>query len=93
MKEWFFLNNYIKDALNISELQYDLENISSDDKKNIKEYTQEEIVEEAEYVLSLYQEGGTSANEDLHCDDKKIRKEAENQIKQLKQYIKKYKEI
>jgi len=84
------MQDYIKDAINISELQYDLKNISSDDNKAIEEYTRKEIVNEAKYVLSLYNEGGTLANEDLYCDDKKVRKEAANQVKQLKQYIKKY---
>ena len=84
------MKNYIKDAINISELQYDLESISQDDNKPIEQYTQKEIVDEAKYVLSLYNEGGTLANEDLYCDDKKVRKEAANQVKQLKQYIKKY---
>ena len=84
------MQDYIKDAINISELQYDLKNISSDDNKAIEEYTRKEIVNEAKYVLSLYNEGGTLANEDLYSDNQKIRKEAESQIKQLKQYIKKY---
>lgn len=84
------MKNYIKDAINISELQYDLENISQDDNKPIEQYTQKEIVDEAKYVLSLYSEGGTAYSEDLYSDDQKIRKEAESQIKQLKQYIKKY---
>ena len=40
------MKEYIKDALNISELQIDLENISQDDNKAIEEYTRKEIVEE-----------------------------------------------
>lgn len=34
------MKNYIKDAINISELQYDLESISQDDNKPIEQYTQ-----------------------------------------------------
>lgn len=33
------MENYIKDALAISELQTDLENISQDDNKKIEKYT------------------------------------------------------
>lgn len=85
------MKNYIKDAIKIFELENDLKNISSADNKNIEDYTQKEIVEEAEYVLSLYSEGGTAANEDFNCDDAKVRKEAGKEVKQLKNYIRKYK--
>ncbi len=85
------MKNYIKDALKIDELNYDLQNISSSDNKEVEEYTQKEVIDEAEYVLSCFYEGGHSLNEDLNSENKKIKEEAEKQTKQLKKYIDKYK--
>jgi hypothetical protein len=44
----------IKAATNIRELAYDLENISQDDKKQISDYTDAEILHEAKYVLEIW---------------------------------------
>jgi len=55
----------LKDALKIRELQVSLENISTDDKRDINSYTDKEIRAEAVYVRSLYSEGGTMCREEL----------------------------
>ena len=44
----------IKAAMSIDELAYDLENISTDDKKKIEDYTDSEIINEAKHVLGLF---------------------------------------
>jgi hypothetical protein len=84
---------YIKDALKINELAIDLENISTDDKKKITDYSIKEIVNEAKYVLSCYNEGGHSLNEDLESEDVELRKRARKEVKQLEKYIQKYQNI
>jgi len=55
----------LKDALKIRELQVSLENISTDDKRDINSYTDKEIRDEAVYVRSLYSEGGTMCRAEL----------------------------
>ena len=55
----------LKDALKIRELQVSLENISTDDKRDINNYTDKEIRAEALYVRSLYSESGTMCREEL----------------------------
>jgi len=40
--------------MSIDELAYTLDNISTDDKKKIEDYTDAEILHEASYVLSLF---------------------------------------
>ena len=86
------MKKYIKDATKIFELENDLQDISNADNKNIEDYTQKEVVEEAEYILSCFYEGGHMLNESLNSEDKEERKDAEKEVKQLKNYIKKYKE-
>jgi hypothetical protein len=44
----------IEAAQDIEELSIDLDNISADDRKAVEDYTDEEIVREARYVLSLF---------------------------------------
>lgn len=55
----------LKDALKIRELQVSLENISTDDAREINSYSDKEIRDEAIYVRSLYSEGGTMCREEL----------------------------
>ena len=83
----------IKDAMNIDELAYDLENISSDDKKQIEDYTDAEIVHEAFYVLEKFHDeiGGHWNNEDLRGENGlKQQKWAQGEVRKLKVLIKKY---
>ena len=83
----------IKAALAIDELAYDLENISADDKKQVEDYTDAEVVKEAEYVLSLFVDPNeTHWNaEDLRGDNGPKQKVwASGQVRKLKAFIKKF---
>jgi hypothetical protein len=81
---------YTKNALKISELAINLTSIAEDDKKQINEYTLQEVLNEAKYILSCYNESGHMLNEDLDSDDIETRKQAQKQVNQLKKYIIKY---
>ncbi|HEY5587721.1 MAG TPA: hypothetical protein VIK86_02060 [Candidatus Paceibacterota bacterium] len=81
---------YVDDALMITELVLDLERISESDDKQITDYTQTEILKEAKWVLSNFNDGGNILSDNLYDDNKEIREDAENQVKQLEKYIKKY---
>jgi hypothetical protein len=83
----------IKAALSISELSYTLENISQDDRKEISDYTDAEILHEAVYVLSLFIDPcETHWNaEDYRGENGEFqRKWARDQVRQLKAFIKKF---
>jgi hypothetical protein len=81
----------IKAALNIRELAYDLENISQDDKKQISDYTDAEILHEAKYVLEIYHESGTVSNDALMGEHgKDEQKSARDDVRKLKALIKKF---
>jgi len=80
---------YLKAALKIGELEYTLQNISADDSRDIESYTQEEVVHEAEYVLSCFLEDGHINNDWLNGDDGDPA-EARQQVKALRVFIKKY---
>jgi hypothetical protein len=83
---------YIDDALKSYELATSLENIASDDKKRLEEYSVAEVVKEAEYVLSCYYEGGHCSNDELRGDaGPEARKTARREVRILTNYIKKYK--
>ena len=83
----------IKSAMAISELANSLENISTDDKKQIENYTDAEILQEAKYVLGLF----TNPNE-THWNAEDLRGEngeaqqkwAMAEVRKLKAFIKKY---
>ena len=84
----------IKAALAIDELAYNLENISADDGKQIEDYTDVEIVKEAEYVLSLFVDPNESHwnAEDLRGENGPKQKVwAKGQVRKLNAFIKKYK--
>ena len=83
----------IKSALAIDELKNDLENISTDDKKKIEDYTDSEIVHEAKYVLSLFLDPNeTHWNaEDLRGENGSVQQKwAQGEVRKLKAFIKKY---
>jgi hypothetical protein len=77
--------------MGIYELAHDLENISRDDKKEIADYTDEEILHEAKYVLGIYQENGTISNlaltGEMGVDEQKV---AKSDVRKLKALIEKY---
>lgn len=83
----------IKSAMAISELSNSLDNISADDKKQIQDYTDAEILHEAKYVLGLF----TDPNE-THWNAEDLRGEngseqqkwAKSEVRKLQAFIKKY---
>lgn len=79
-----------KQAIAIHELGVSLENISNDDRKEISDYTQSEIVAEAEYVLSTFKEGGHINNDELNDPDPEISKPMKKQLAQLQRFIKEW---
>lgn len=82
-----------KQAMKIDELAYTLNNISSDDKKPISEYTAAELVSEAQYVLQLFVNSawGHINHEALSgYEGEDQQKWAQKQVRQLKTFIKKY---
>lgn len=79
------------EALRLYELKVSLENISTDDKKAITEYTQTEIVEEAKWVLNNFLSYGCSLNEKFSgLEGVEAQKEAKREVAALKRFIKKY---
>lgn len=79
--------------MQISELAYSLENISTDDKRDIDSYTDQEILDEAGYVLGLF----TNPNE-THWNAEDLRGEngeeqqkwARAEVRKLVAFIKTY---
>lgn len=57
-------NKFLKRGYKHSYLHSSLETISGDDKKEIEDYTLEELVDEAEYCLTTYFESGHINNPD-----------------------------
>ena len=83
----------IKSALAINELAYDLECIASDDKKQIEDYTDSEILSEAKHVLGLFQDETNPHwnNEDLRGENGPEQQVwARGEVRKLKAFIKKY---
>ena len=84
----------IKAACNIDELYATLENISADDGKEFEDYTDAEIVHEAEYVLSTFYEAGHINGDALSGDLEDgpyDQKWAQGEVRKLKALIKKFK--
>lgn len=82
--------SFLKDALKSNELSISLDNISTDDNKDIKDYTLQEVLSEARYVLSCFYENGHVNNDWLNSDIKEDRKDALKEVRVLKQFIKKW---
>jgi hypothetical protein len=83
----------IKSALAIGELAYTLENISQDDRKEISDYADDEILYQAAYVLSLFVDPcETHWNaEDLRGENgEEQQKWARKEVQKLRAFIKKY---
>lgn len=82
----------VKAATAIPEMQFAFECICADDKKEPEDYTDEEIVSEAEYRLSTYFEDGHINSDEMRMgDDPESNKTARKDIRMLKAFIKKYK--
>jgi hypothetical protein len=85
-----FSKEFDRDAFKSYELWFSMQNISTDDGKEIEDYTPQEVIAEARYVLSCFYEGGHLNNEWLNSDNKDERRDALNEVKALKAFIKKY---
>lgn len=84
----------VKAAEAILEMQFGFECICADDNKEPEDYTDEEIVSEAEYRLSTYFEDGHMNNDEMRLgDDPESNKIARKDIRMLKAFIKKYKTV
>lgn len=77
----------LKQAMKITELVNTLDNIAADDRIPVEQMPDSQIISEAQYVLGLFQEGGTVQSEMLDSDDPEERKDARKQIRQLKAII------
>ena len=83
----------IKSALAINELAYFLDNISTDDKKKIEDYTDSEILNEAKYVLGLFLDPNETHWNREDYTGKNGEEQfmwARHQVRKLKAFIKKY---
>lgn len=80
----------LKKVYAICELNNTLENIAADDRTKMEDMTDAQIIKEAEYVLSLFLEGGTVQSEMLDDDDPEVRKDGRGQIRKLRTLIKSY---
>ena len=83
----------LKDIERSDELMYSLGNISHDDGKEIGDYTDAEIVKEAEWVLSCFYEGGTNCNDDFTDPSSEAHGWAVKNVRALKKIIAKYKTV
>jgi hypothetical protein len=81
----------LKSAMAIDELANNLQQIAQDDKKQVNDYTDAEIVHEAKYVLSCFHEDGHLNNEDYIGENgSDQRKWARSQVTKLNTFIKKF---
>jgi len=84
----------VKAAFKIRELHQSLLNISQDDNKEIEDYTDSEIVNEAKYVLSTYFENGHMNNDMFNGEYGAAEQRAATQdIRKMKVLIAKYEKI
>jgi hypothetical protein len=85
-------NTYLQDMNKIYELWSQLNDvIGVDDNKQPEDYTVEEIVYEANFLLIMYLEGGTIQGYALDgYDGKEAQKDAKKTVRQLQAYIKKW---
>ena len=87
------MRTILKSALAIDELRHDLENIAQDDKKQITDYTDSEILHEAKHVLGLFLDGTNPHwnHEDLQGENGKEQQTwAKGEVRKLKALIKKF---
>ena len=83
----------IKDMQHVDELIYSFENVLClDDNKTLEEYSNTEIIAEAEYILETYKEYGHRNYYMVIGDNGKHEKQiALKEVKQLKSFLNKYK--
>jgi hypothetical protein len=80
----------LKAALNCFELANNLENISHDDRKEIANYTDAEILAEARYVKECYEESGHALCDYLNSDESVERRVARRDYRKLLRFIDRY---
>ena len=86
------MRDIIKAATAIPEMQFAFECICTDDKKEPNDYTDSEVVAEAEYRLYTYFEHGHINNDmRLGLESAEGKKVAQKDVRMLKAFIKKYK--
>ena len=85
------MKKILKDLERIQELRYTMENVCIDTKIPLERWTDHQLVEEAEYVLSCFYEPGHINHDDRFGDDKDLAKNLNKQIRLLKKFIKEYK--
>jgi hypothetical protein len=84
----------LKAAVKIRQLHQTLLNISEDDGKEIEDYTDSEIVNEAKYVLSTYFESGHINNDELNGEyGEEEERLAMQYVRNLRVLIAKYEKI
>jgi len=87
------MKSVLKAAMAIDELRNDLENIANDDKKEIDQYTDKEILIEAKHVLDMFV-NGTNPHwnyEDLQGENgPEQQKWARAEVRKLNALIKKF---
>jgi hypothetical protein len=81
----------LKAAYAIDELSNSLEQIAQDDKKEVNDYTDDEIIDEAKYVLSCFHEHGHINNADYIGEyGSEQQKWARSEVRKLNSLIKKF---
>ena len=82
----------LKDMQNVNELIYSFENVLCiDDNKTLEEYTDSEIISEAQYILETYSEYGHRNYFMVTGDNGKHEKQiALKEVKQIKAFLNKY---
>jgi hypothetical protein len=86
------MKTILKDALKSYELAHQLRTwIESDNKKqNMDDFTPAELIEEANAVLYFFNQGDSILNDLLESDNLDDRKHAQQEVRALKSFIKKY---
>ena len=59
----------LQKCMDIDELMTTLENCASDDKRELTDWTDAELMEEAKYVLSTFREGGHANHDEMTDSD------------------------
>jgi len=59
----------LQKCMDIWELMTTLENCASDDKRELTDWTDEELLDEARYVLSTFREGGHANHDEMTDKD------------------------
>ena len=84
-KEIQMKKTVLQKCMAIWELKTSIENCASDDKTEITSWTDDELMDEARYVLSLFREGGHAFHDDMYDDshEKSYRANMRRQYKAL----------